>query len=415
MKLFLLLTLFLVSLAQAELSPIGVNATYLQGTAVSPSAPSNADCLKYNSGTGQWAPAVCSTAITGAQNLVYATPNGSSGAATLRALVNADLPFTIGTGPNNVVALDGSSKLPAIDGSQLTNLPSSGAPTNNPTFTGLVTVPNGTITGLTGNTPGVAFTGAATTGFAYVDVAGVQSVDILMGGRQLLSINNASGVYSAAFLVDSIYCDPTGGPCTLGTPVRNFTTLYNRFTLAGGKTDGTGFSGERGVWYQVGGWGGGANVVGMGLDGLNGNEFYLSFYEPTTVAYTTPFNVKADNRITTLSAPDDAANNATAAHGMVLKSANKVAGTGNSSPTVIDTGTSTGGTVGPIDFKIGGTAKYQITSGGTLKNVAAGNEATGAGTALLGSNCPAVTVTAPYTWVKMVSSDGSTVYVPAYK
>lgn len=42
-------------------------------------------------------------------------------------------------------------------------------------------------------------------------------------------------------------------------------------------------------------------------------------------------------------------------------------------------------------------------------------DTTGVGTALLGSNCPASTVTAPYTWVKMISSDGSTVYVPAFK
>jgi hypothetical protein len=40
---------------------------------------------------------------------------------------------------------------------------------------------------------------------------------------------------------------------------------------------------------------------------------------------------------------------------------------------------------------------------------------TGAGTALLGTNCPAVTVSAPYTWFKCISSDGSTVYLPAWK
>ena len=40
---------------------------------------------------------------------------------------------------------------------------------------------------------------------------------------------------------------------------------------------------------------------------------------------------------------------------------------------------------------------------------------TGAGTPLVGTNCPAVTVSAPYTWIKMKSSDGSTVYIPAWK
>ncbi len=45
----------------------------------------------------------------------------------------------------------------------------------------------------------------------------------------------------------------------------------------------------------------------------------------------------------------------------------------------------------------------------------AGNEATGAGTAALGANCPAVTATAPYTWEKIVTSDGSQGYYPVWK
>lgn len=44
-----------------------------------------------------------------------------------------------------------------------------------------------------------------------------------------------------------------------------------------------------------------------------------------------------------------------------------------------------------------------------------GTNTTGAGTALLGTNSPAVTVAAPYTWIEAVSSDGSTVYIPAWK
>lgn len=39
----------------------------------------------------------------------------------------------------------------------------------------------------------------------------------------------------------------------------------------------------------------------------------------------------------------------------------------------------------------------------------------GSGSASLGTNCPAVTLTAPYTWVTMQVSDGSTVYCPAWK
>jgi hypothetical protein len=41
---------------------------------------------------------------------------------------------------------------------------------------------------------------------------------------------------------------------------------------------------------------------------------------------------------------------------------------------------------------------------------------TGLGSAALGSNCPASTVSKPYTWIKALSADGVTVvYIPAWK
>lgn len=52
---------------------------------------------------------------------------------------------------------------------------------------------------------------------------------------------------------------------------------------------------------------------------------------------------------------------------------------------------------------------------GDIIVTAAAQEATGSGSAALGSNCPAVTASAPYKWIKFETSDGSTVYVPAWK
>lgn len=43
------------------------------------------------------------------------------------------------------------------------------------------------------------------------------------------------------------------------------------------------------------------------------------------------------------------------------------------------------------------------------------NNTTGAGTALLGANSPAITNTAPYTWVKVRVADGSICYLPVWK
>jgi hypothetical protein len=43
-------------------------------------------------------------------------------------------------------------------------------------------------------------------------------------------------------------------------------------------------------------------------------------------------------------------------------------------------------------------------------------DTTGAGTTVgFGTNSPAITLSGPFTWIKFTSSDGSTVYVPAYK
>lgn len=44
-----------------------------------------------------------------------------------------------------------------------------------------------------------------------------------------------------------------------------------------------------------------------------------------------------------------------------------------------------------------------------------GTNSTGAGSALLGTNSPASTLTAPYTWITVVTSDGSTAYIPVWK
>lgn len=43
------------------------------------------------------------------------------------------------------------------------------------------------------------------------------------------------------------------------------------------------------------------------------------------------------------------------------------------------------------------------------------NNSTGAGSAALGANSPAVTLTAPYTWITVITSDGSTGYMPVWK
>jgi K319L-like, PKD domain len=76
---------------------------------------------------------------------------------------------------------------------------------------------------------------------------------------------------------------------------------------------------------------------------------------------------------------------------------------------------------GPTNFYQGNgtTLRGQMTTGGIFiwngLIKFAGTNSTGAGSALLGANCPAVTATAPYKWLQAQSADGSTVYIPCWK
>lgn len=117
-------------------------------------------------------------------------------------------------------------------------------------------------------------------------------------------------------------------------------------------------------------------------------------------------------------------NNAgTTFHGIRLKISNTAAG-GSSMPFQIFGG-STGTTnlfsvdvSGSISFNAGSSfpGTTNVTNLTLSGNLRVAGDITGAGaTAGFGTNSPATTLTAPYTWVKFISSDGSTVYVPAYK
>ena len=68
-----------------------------------------------------------------------------------------------------------------------------------------------------------------------------------------------------------------------------------------------------------------------------------------------------------------------------------------------------------------GTANLDITPRSTYATNLIGKlkfsitNSTGAGSALLGANSPAITLTAPYTWITVITSDGSTGYMPIWK
>lgn len=81
---------------------------------------------------------------------------------------------------------------------------------------------------------------------------------------------------------------------------------------------------------------------------------------------------------------------------------------------VKDATPTTGATSMLIDIGAAQTAASTVlTINGVMKY--AGTNSTGAGSALLGANSPASTLTAPYTWITVITSDGSTGFIPVWK
>ena len=79
-------------------------------------APTNGQVLAWDNGNSRWAP---SNTGSGDITSVVAGTGLTGGATAGDATLNVD----VGTSANKIVQLDGSAKLPAVDGSNLTNLP----------------------------------------------------------------------------------------------------------------------------------------------------------------------------------------------------------------------------------------------------------------------------------------------------
>src|SRR5210317_765928 len=113
-------------------------------TDVDVTGAANTNVLKYNSTSGDWEDgAVAYSEVTGTPSLATVATTGAysdlSGTPTLGTAAALD----VGTSATNVVQLDGSARLPAVDGSQLTNLPSSSTALNALTDVTITTVAGG--------------------------------------------------------------------------------------------------------------------------------------------------------------------------------------------------------------------------------------------------------------------------------
>lgn len=97
-------------------APLNTNATSLQGTAISSTPPSSGQVLQFNSTSNQWESAT--VAGTGTVTSVSSGTGLLGGPITGAGTLSVD----VGTGANQIVQLNGSGHLPALDGFLLTNL-----------------------------------------------------------------------------------------------------------------------------------------------------------------------------------------------------------------------------------------------------------------------------------------------------
>lgn len=160
--------------------------------------------------------------------------------------------------------------------------------------------------------------------------------------------------------------------------------------------------------------------IGARMD-MNNNPKYFGFYTPMiTVGNLTPGQINGivysgiTSHLTsstfTLSVIDGASDGV----GLIINNRSQAVNNriwwilGNAGDLAICSALDDSTTTVRLNIKRDG--EVQFTAGPKF-----GVDGTGGGSALLGANCPAATVGAPYKWITAKSSDGSTVYIPAWK
>lgn len=185
-------------------------------------APTTADQFLYSSGASTWA---LGSITTAGRAMVGLSWSAGTQVPSVTAAGTAGL-LTVGAAANNLVQLDSSAKLPAVDGSLLTNLPSAGGglvAANN--LSDLVSVP----TARTNLGLGSAATLTAGTGASNVVQLDGSSQLPAVNASQLIGLTN-SQVGSILYPADSWtyqWTTATGDPLTNGwsnAGVQNITT-----------------------------------------------------------------------------------------------------------------------------------------------------------------------------------------------
>ena len=218
-----------------------------------------ADKYAYTTGVDTWAEGT----ITSAGRAILDDASASDQRTTLGLGTAATL--NVGTSANNVVQLDGSAKLPAVDGSQLTNLPvqvSSGRLLRAPQIL----------------TSGTSYTTPADCNSIYVELVGGG------GGGGGGSVSSAGGGGGGAYAAKYFAVSPStaytyaigAGATTDGGSGGNTTFTVGATTVTAGGGSGGGTSGSIPPTSASGGAGGTATNGDINVTGGSGGRGFTS-------------------------------------------------------------------------------------------------------------------------------------------
>ncbi len=194
-----------------EFTSVSVPSVLWDLTNVHNQAPTNGQVLTYNTAQSRWEP---SNAGSGDITDVIAGTGLTGGAASGAATLNVD----VGTGANKIVQLDGTGKLPAIDGSQLTGV------STTTTLAGL------TDTTISGPSNGQVLKYNGTKWVNGADAGGIALTDLSIttaaAGSAALSYNNGTGVFT--------FTPPDLSSYLTSVPAQSFASLTGKPTTIAG-------------------------------------------------------------------------------------------------------------------------------------------------------------------------------------
>lgn len=222
-----------------------------------------------------------------------------------------------------------------------------------------------------GNAGSTPLNGPGTTGWKVVPVGSNDFLELFVQGVNLLQIRGVGSPPAYTFQNNvNIRPDTAAAGINFGGGANAFNEAFFTKFIFGGTSDGAGGGRNLYLFDNKQSAGGIFPGPGIGMNSDTGSEWYWASVDQTLGVFRENFNLIYNNAITTISAPDNSVADSSPAIGLILKGANKTAGTGNGGGIVLDVGTSVGGTPGTVNIPSIAASSMVLTDTG--KNLISG-------------------------------------------